>query len=92
MRLDLFLKSSRLISRRSVAQEMCDAGRISMNGTAAKSSKEVKPDDEIEIKRRDRITRVVVVKVPVTKQVSKPMAAQLYRMIEQTTVSDDPIS
>lgn len=92
MRLDLFLKASRLVIRRTVAQELCDAGLISVNGVLAKSSKEVKPDDEIEIKRRDRITRVVVVTVPETKQVSKQTADGLYRIIEETTVYDDPIS
>lgn len=92
MRLDLFLKSSRLISRRSVAQDMCDAGLVSINGAVAKSSKEVKPDDEIEIKRRNRVTRVAVIKVPLTKQVSKQTADELYRMIEETDVYDDPIS
>jgi len=50
MRLDLFLKSSRLIQRRTLAQEFCDAGLISVNGTAAKSSKDIQAGDEITIK------------------------------------------
>lgn len=49
MRLDKFLKVSRLIKRRTVANEACDAGRVLVNGTAAKASLQVKPGDVIEI-------------------------------------------
>jgi ribosome-associated heat shock protein Hsp15 len=89
MRLDLFLKTSRLVVRRSVAQELCDAGLISVNGSTAKSSKEVKPQDEIEIKRRDRITRVRVAEIPSTKQVSKRSSGELYELIDETSVDSD---
>jgi ribosomal 50S subunit-recycling heat shock protein len=58
MRLDLYLKVSRLIPRRSLAQEFCDAGLIKINGAVAKSSKEVKTGDEIEIHRRNRIQTI----------------------------------
>jgi ribosomal 50S subunit-recycling heat shock protein len=92
MRLDLFLKTSRLVVRRSVAQELCDAGLISVNGSTAKSSKEVKPQDEIEIKRRDRITRVRVAEIPSTKQVSKRSSGELYELIDETSVNSDWLS
>jgi ribosomal 50S subunit-recycling heat shock protein len=92
MRLDLFLKSSRLVPRRTIAQEMCDAGLISVNGATAKSSREVKPEDEIEIKRRSRVTRVIVRQVPTTKQVSKQVAGGLYQVLEETAIDDDTIS
>ena len=49
MRLDKFLKVSRLIKRRTVANEACDAGRVSVNGQTAKASVKVKPGDIIEI-------------------------------------------
>ena len=49
MRLDKFLKVSRLIKRRTVANEACDAGRVQVNGTVAKASVKVKPGDVIEI-------------------------------------------
>ena len=49
MRLDKFLKVSRLIKRRTVANEACDAGRVMVNGTQAKASTTVKVGDEIEI-------------------------------------------
>ncbi|HVF30863.1 MAG TPA: S4 domain-containing protein [Pyrinomonadaceae bacterium] len=89
MRLDQFLKISRLIVRRSLAQEFCDTGLIDVNGLQAKSSKEIKVGDEIEIRRRNRITRVRVVEVPGTKQMPKKSAAGLYEMISETEVDDD---
>lgn len=92
MRLDLFLKISRLVPRRSLAQEFCDAGLISVNGSPAKSSKEVKVGDEVDIKRRSRHTRIVVEQIPAAKQISKGSAGQLYRLIEDTAVADDPLS
>ena len=55
MRLDLFLKTSRLIKSRSVAQEFCDAGMVEINSAPAKSSKEVKAGDKLTIRRRNRI-------------------------------------
>ncbi len=92
MRLDLFLKTSRLIPRRSLAQEFCDAGLISVNGSTAKPSKEVKVGDEVEIKRRSRHTRIVIARIPAAKQISKSSAGELYRLIEETVVADDLLS
>ena len=88
MRLDLFLKTSRLIPRRSLAQELCDAGRISVNGTVAKSSKEIKAGDAIDIRRRERITKIVVNTVPASKQVSKQSAGELYSVVSDESVDD----
>ena len=89
MRLDLFLKASRLIVRRSLAQEFCDAGLIKINGLAAKSSREVKSSDEIEIKRHNRLTRVKVREVPERKQVSKQDAANLYEILSEEAVEEE---
>jgi len=89
MRLDLFLKTSRLIPRRSLAQEFCDAGLIKINGAPAKSSKEVKTGDEIEIRRRNRITRLKVLEIPVQKQVSKQSAADLFEILGEEILEDD---
>ena len=49
MRLDKYLKVSRLIKRRTVANEACDGGRVSLNGKTAKAGSEVKPGDIIEV-------------------------------------------
>ena len=61
MRLDKYLKVSRLIKRRTVANEACDGGRVSVNGAQAKASREVKPGDIIEIGFGSRTIRVEVV-------------------------------
>lgn len=81
MRLDLFLKVTRLISSRNLAQEFCDSGLVTVNGSTAKSSKDVNTGDEIEIRRRDRVTVVSVLAVPETKQVSKADAPRYYQVI-----------
>jgi ribosomal 50S subunit-recycling heat shock protein len=89
MRLDLFLKASRLILRRTLAQEFCDAGRVKVNETKAKSSRDIKNGDEIEIKRSNRILKVRVLQVPNTKQVSKQNAANLYEVISEVVLNED---
>ena len=88
----MFLKTSRLVPRRSLAQEFCDRGLVEVNGTAAKSSKEVKPGDEVTIRRRNRITKIEVVEVPSTKQVAKASAADLYRVVSDEALADDLLS
>lgn len=88
MRLDLFLKSSRLCARRSVAQKFCDANLVTVNGLAAKSSKEIKPGDEIEIKRGDRLTKIRVAEVPVKKQISRAEAQELYQIVSEKVAPD----
>ena len=88
MRLDLFLKASRLILRRSLAQDFCDAGLVKVNNLTAKSSREIKPGDEIEINRRNRKTRVKVLQVPNTKQVSRANATNLYEVLSDEAVDE----
>ena len=93
MRLDLFLKSSRLIQRRTLAQEFCDAGLISVNGAAAKSSKDVHAGDEIVINRRSRVTSVRVNVIPQSKQVAKSQAADLYEILsDEITPETDSLT
>ena len=89
MRLDLFLKSSRLCARRSLAQKFCDANLVKVNGLAAKSSKEIKPFDEIEIKRGNRVTLLRVAAVPDKKQVSRADAANLYEIVSEEIIEDE---
>ena len=89
MRLDLFLKASRLIVRRSLAQEFCDAGMVKVNGKQAKSSKEIHPDDEIEINRPNRQTKVRVLEIPEKKQVSRNDAVELYQVLSENIIRDE---
>lgn len=63
MRLDKFLKVSRVIKRRPVANEVCDSQRVSINGKIAKASTEVKVGDIIEIKFGDKISKFEVMSV-----------------------------
>ena len=79
MRLDKYLKVSRLIKRRTVANEACDNGRISVNGKVAKASYEVKPGDRIEITLGSRT--VVVEVVQVADNVRKDDAGAMYKQI-----------
>ena len=91
MRLDLFLKASRLIVRRTLAQEFCDAGKVKINDVKAKSSREVKTGDEIEIKRHNRRLKVRVLQVPDKKQVSKQDAANLYEILSDETTETESL-
>lgn len=89
MRLDLFLKASRLIVRRSLAQKFCDAGLVKINDLTAKSSREVKSGDEIAVKRGNRLTTVKVLQVPDQKQTSKQDAANLYEILSEEILADE---
>jgi len=80
MRLDKYLKISRIIKRRTVANEACDAGRVQVNGKIAKASLEVSVGDEIAIRFGDKQTTVRVLAIKET--VRKEEAASLYEMIE----------
>ena len=80
MRLDKFLKVSRLIKRRTVANDACDAEHISVNGRRAKASYDVKENDLIEITFGERTLRVRVKDVRET--VRKSDAAELYEVVD----------
>ncbi len=67
MRLDKFLKVSRIIKRRTVANEAADGGRISVNGKVVKPSYEVKIGDIIEIKFGDNISKFEIIQIPKTQ-------------------------
>lgn len=79
MRLDKFLKISRLIKRRTVANEACDAGRVMVNGKVAKASVNVKIGDIIEIQFGEKTVKVEVLEIRETTK--KEMAAELFRYL-----------
>ena len=79
MRLDKFLKVSRLIKRRTVANEACDNGRISVNGRVVKASYDVKVGDRLEIAMGSRTIAVEVLQV--AEAVKKDDAAAMYKEI-----------
>ena len=79
MRIDKFLKVSRLIKRRTVANEACDAGRVSINGRTVKAGAEVKPGDTISVAFGERTLTVEVLSVD--EHASKSDAPAMYRQI-----------
>ena len=79
MRLDKYLKVTRLSKRRTVANEACDAGKISVNGRVARASYDVKPGDVIEIAMGSSPLRVRVLKV--SEYVKKEEAAGQYEVV-----------
>jgi ribosomal 50S subunit-recycling heat shock protein len=89
MRLDLFLKASRLILRRTVAQQLCDAGLVSINGAPAKSSRAVHVGDEISVRRRNHLLTARVLAVPATRQTSRSDASSLYEILSDTVITED---
>ncbi|HHY23953.1 MAG TPA: RNA-binding S4 domain-containing protein [Clostridiaceae bacterium] len=80
MRIDKFLKISRVIKRRTLANEACESGKVKINGRIAKPSTEVKIGDVIEISFGSKNTKIEVVSIG--ENVSKAEAAQLIRIIE----------
>ena len=80
MRLDKYLKVSRIIKRRTVANDACDAGRVTINGKIAKAGAEVKIGDVIEIKFGNNTTKVEVLAIKETTK--KDDAAGMYKAVE----------
>ena len=80
MRLDKYLKVSRLIKRRTVANEACDSGRVSINGKTAKASVDVKVGDVIEIHFGDKTVKVMVTDIIETTQ--KDDAKDMYKYVQ----------
>lgn len=85
MRLDKFLKVSRLIKRRTVANEACDAGRVLVNGKTAKASVKVKPGDVIEIQFGTRTVKVEVLELQETTKKKKQRTYSNTCKVCQTT-------
>ena len=80
MRLDKFLKVSRIIKRRTVANDACDKAHVTVNGRPAKASYDVKPNDIIEITFGTRTLKICV--LDVKEHVLKDEATNLYKVID----------
>ncbi len=80
MRLDKYLKNSRLIKRRTIANEACDAGKVVVNGKVARASYDVKEGDIIEIQMGAKPVKVRV--LVVSEHATKADAAQMYEVTE----------
>jgi ribosomal 50S subunit-recycling heat shock protein len=92
MRLDLFLKASRLCQRRTVAQKLCDAGLVFINAKPAKSAHAVKPGDEITIRRRDRVSTLKVLSLPAARQTSRKDASDLVELMSEESLAYDRVA
>lgn len=79
MRLDKYLKVSRLIKRRTVANEACDNERVSVNGRVVRASYDVKVGDEIEITMGSRVIRAKV--LTVVEHATKETAGEMYQLL-----------
>ncbi len=81
MRLDKYLKVSRIIKRRTVAKEACDSGRVSINGRPAKAGSEVKVGDQLSIRFGNRVGLYEI--TDVSEVVRKENAAGMYQVLEE---------
>lgn len=79
MRLDKFLKVSRIIKRRTIANEMCDAGKVSINGKVAKASTEVKVGDKLEMRFGANSTSFEILSIK--EHVRKEEAEEMFKII-----------
>lgn len=84
MRLDKFLKVSRVIKRRTLAKEVCDSGRVSINGKVVKPSQEIKTGDIMELDFGTKRVRIEVLATP--NVVRADQAKDLYRVLEETKI------
>ncbi|KZM63687.1 RNA-binding S4 domain-containing protein [Streptococcus mutans] len=84
MRLDKYLKVSRIIKRRSVAKEVSDKGRIKVNGILAKSSTDLKINDTIEIRFGNKLLTVRVLEMK--DSIKKEDAVKMYEIISETRI------
>ena len=80
MRLDKFLKVSRIIKRRTVAKEACDKGIVTINGKQAKSSSEVKIGDILEVTLGEKVMKFIITEIK--EHVLKADAKEMYEIIE----------
>lgn len=85
MRLDKYLKVSRIIKRRTVAKEVADKGRIKVNGILAKSSTDLKSGDEVEVRFGNKILTVRVLEMK--DSTKKEDAGKMYEIISETRVA-----
>lgn len=92
MRLDLYLKASRLCLRRTIAQQLCEAGQVWVNGVAAKSSRAMQAGDEIRLRRRNRLLTVRVLVVPATRQTSRVDASGLYEILSDEELPSESLA
>ena len=88
MRIDKFLQVSRLVKRRASAKEVCDAGRVSINGRPAKAGSEVKVGDKVSLTWGHRTTEVEVLALP-ERSIPAAQAMTIYQVLQETQHSNE---
>jgi ribosomal 50S subunit-recycling heat shock protein len=83
------MRASRLVVRRTIAQELCEAGVVFVNDQRARSSRAVRVGDEITVRRRERILTARVLALPDSRNVSKSQAPTLYEIIKDERPAED---
>ncbi|MBO1199521.1 RNA-binding S4 domain-containing protein [Staphylococcus simiae] len=87
MRLDKYLKVSRLIKRRTLAKEMSDQGRITVNGNVAKAGTDIKVEDQLVIRFGQKLVTVKV--TALNEHASKENAKGMFELIEEQKINED---
>ena len=87
MRFDKYLKVSRIIKRRPVAKEVADKGRVKVNGVLAKSSTDLKLNDQVEIRFGNKLLTVKVLEMK--DSTKKEDAIKMYEIINETRIETD---
>lgn len=87
LRLDKYLKVSRLIKRRTLAKEICDAGAVTINGRAAKAGTEVKPGDILEIRLGSKLLKVEITATP--EAIRADQAKTLYNVLGEKRYTEE---
>ncbi len=87
MRLDLFLKASRLVKRRAIAKEMCESGRVLVNGREAQPAKEVRTGDRIVVRYASKDLEVEVAAIP--ERPGKAAPETMFRILSETRTRRD---
>ena len=88
MRVDVFLKTARLIKRRTLAKELCEEGAIAVNGRTARAGRELDVGDELGLSLRNRRLLVSVVEIP-ERPPSAAAASRLYRVLSDIRVDPE---
>ncbi len=89
MRLDKYLKVSRLVKRRTVAAELCQGGHVKLNGQTAKPAAEVKPGQTLELRFGNRLLTVKITQTP-EKAVPAQLADTLYEVVQEIHLQTAP--
>jgi ribosomal 50S subunit-recycling heat shock protein len=90
VRLDLFLKTSRLIKRRTIARELCDSGRVLVNGHPAKPGRDVQPGDRLTLTFTTRIVEAEILAEPAPMRPGRPSLPS-YRILSESRIAENTL-